>query len=100
MKQANQIRFIVSFKFRQPMTADDYQRLTDFVQQARQQPGCDEFMLMEDISDPEFFVLMELWACKDAHDGHIRAAYFREFVSFLTANTVHLNARILKHLEV
>ena len=100
MSQVNQIRVIVSFKFRDPVTADDYQRLSAFVQQARTQPGCDDFMLMEDISDPEFFTLMELWDSKDAHANHAEMPYFRDFVAFLTTSAVHLNARILKHLVV
>jgi quinol monooxygenase YgiN len=64
-----------------PGRADAYQRrmLAD-LQQTRSEPGALQFHVHRDRSDPDVFVIYEVWRDVDALRQHFETAYVKQFV--------------------
>lgn len=94
------VRAVVVFRFNREISAEAWSRLTAFVRAAREAPGNIEFELMADVEQPEYFCTVEKWSSMAVLERHIQSSYFKEFVSFLAANTTIRQVRKLRYLPM
>lgn len=96
----DKVRVIVSFKFNHQITDGTHARLLAFAKAAKSNPGCEQFELLEDLEQPEFFSFVELWSSSEAVDLYTATPYFRDFVTFLAGNVTSLNVKRMKRLAI
>lgn len=96
----DKVRVVVSFQFIGRMSDNTYARLLAFAKAAKNNPGCEQFELLEDMEHPGQFSFIELWASADAVDHHTQTMYFRDFVTFLAANVSDLSVQRMRRLSL
>ncbi|MEE1926304.1 putative quinol monooxygenase [Pseudomonas sp. 148P] len=71
--------FILKAKTR-PEKAEDFERLfRAYVEPSRAEPGCIEYHMLRDKTDPSLFIFYEIWASKAALDVHSALPHMQAF---------------------
>lgn len=82
-KPSQAVTVVATIKCHHEYTCFIQQILEQTVSKVQDEPGCENYMLYQDISDNQKFVMLERWTSKAHLDEHTRKTPFKELLTHL-----------------
>jgi quinol monooxygenase YgiN len=76
------------------------QELKKLIAPTRQEPGCLQYELLQDLKDPNQFVFHEQWSTLEQHQAHLDSAHIAAFVTACKGAIAEATIHPLKPLDM
>ena len=93
-----EIRVVATIVAKKEFRAKVTEALLDVIEPSRQEVGCLQYELHQDLDNDGTFVFYERWASEDALNQHNKTEHFQHFARSLEGKLEELTIRRLKSL--